>query len=257
MRKSFKYVLFFLLCLAIALAINLPIRQVLPHIKLPPSIRLSGIDGSVFVGKLQEVSVKQFPLRDVRYRFSPSCLLLLKLCYQVEYENGIAFAAYDLLNGDVEVSQARVEYPFAELAKYVPAMFVQPEGRLELFVDELAIVERKPTAVTGKLIWHDLGVPGDGDNATLNIGNYQVDFEGNQQKYDIKISDLDASLDVDGEGDIRAGGQYRLQIKLRSENTIDPKVKSVLELVAEKVSYNNYRLEQNGQLPQGISRRLF
>jgi len=180
---------------------------------------------------------------------------LLKICYQVDYEQGASGVAYDLLNGDTEVSEARVEYPATELALFMPNMLVQPEGRLELFVDEMAIVAGKLAAATGKLIWHDLGVQSDG--AVLNIGDYQVDFSGNQQKYDFRLSDLDANLDVDGKGDIRAGGQYKVDIRISSESAIDPKIRGALDLFASKISYNNYRLEQTGQLPPNITRQLF
>jgi len=255
MKKIWKYLLFFLLCLVIALVVNLPIRQVLPHIKLPSTVKFAGVNGTVFRGEALEVRVNQFPLRDVSYRFKPSCILLLKVCYQVDYEQGVTEVAYDLLNGDTEVSEARVEYPAAELASYIPNMLVQPEGRLELIVDEMAIIAGKPAAMTGKLIWRDLGVQSDG--ATLNIGDYQVDFSGNQQKYDFRLSDLDANLDVDGKGDIKAGGQYKVDIRISSESAIDPKIRGALDLFAAKIGYNNYRLEQTGQLPPNITRQLF
>ncbi len=255
MKKAWKYLLFFLLCLAIALLLNLPIRQVLPHIKLPNTVRHAGVSGTVVHGKAREVNLNQFPLRDVSYRFKPSCIALLKLCYQVDYAQGVSEIAYDLLNGDTEVSQARVEYPAAELARFIPNMIVQPEGRLELIVDDMAIVAGKPAAMTGKLIWRDLGMQS--DEATLNIGDYQVDFSGNQQQYDFKLSDLDASLDVNGKGDINAGGEYRVDIKISSASTIDPRVKNVLDLFATTVSYNNYRLEKTGRLPPNITRQLF
>lgn len=255
MKKAWKYLLFFLLCLAIALAVNLPIRQVLPYVKLPNTVRLAGVSGTVVHGQALEVNVNRFPLRDVSYRFKPSCIPLLKLCYQVEYAQGVTEVGYDLLNGDTEVSQARVEYPATELAGFIPNMIVQPEGRLELIVDEMAIFGGKPAAVSGKLIWRDLGMQSDGE--TLNIGDYQVDFSGNQQQYDFKLSDLDANLDVDGKGDVNAGGQYRVDIKISSASTIDPRVKNVLDLFADTISYNNYRLEKTGQLPPNITRQLF
>ena len=255
MKKAWKYLLFFLLCLAIALVVNLPIRQVLPHVKLPGTVRLAGVSGTVFHGKAREVRVNQFPLRHVSYRFKPSCIPLLKVCYQVDYEQGVTEVAYDLLNGDTEVSEARIEYPATELARFIPNMLVQPEGRLELFVDEMAIIAGNPAAMTGKLIWRDLGVQSDG--ATLTIGDYQVDFSGNQQEYDFKLSDLDASLDVDGKGDIKAGGHYKVDIRISSESAIDPKIRGALDLFATKISYNNYRLEQTGQLPPNISSQLF
>jgi len=255
MFKIWKLVLFFVLCLMFALLFNLPIQQVLPHLKLPPNLQLVGIQGTAFRGTAQEIVIDQFPLQEVSYRFLPSCILLLKVCYQVSYEQGTLDAAYDVLSGDTEISGARIEYPVAELMKYVPNVPVNPVGRVELMIDELSMVQGKPAALNGKLIGRDLGV--DNDGSKISIGDFQVDFTGNQKKYEFKLSDLDAALDVAGKGEIGADGQYSFDIKLNVEDGLDPKVKNVLDLFAANAGYNKYRIEQKGRLPPNLTRQLF
>lgn len=255
MFRAWKYLLFFVLCLAIALVINLPIRQLLPHLQLPNTIALNGIEGSVFRGRAREVSINRFPLRDVRYRFAASCIALLKVCYQVDYAQGTAMTAYDLLNGDVEVSESRAEYAVSELAAYMPNLMVQPDGRLELLIDELTVISGQPAALNGKLIWRELGLRA--DDATLSLGDYQVDFSGSPKKYDLKLSDLDASLKANGKGFITADGQYSVEIKLNSDTPIDSKIRNMLDLFATKVSHDNYRLDKKGRLPPNVTRQLF
>ena len=134
-------------------------------------------------------------------------------------------------------------------------MPVRPDGQLELLIDELGIIDGKPTALNGKLIWRDVGI--DDEGIKLNIGDYQIDFTGNGQQYDFRLNDIDASLDVDGKGEVKAGGQYSLDIRIESETSMEPQVKSVLELVAKKTGYNKYRFEQNGRLPPNLTRQLF
>jgi len=92
---------------------------------------------------------------------------------------------------------------------------------------------------------------------TISIGNYQVNFIGDQKKYDFRLSALDADLDVVGEGEIKADGQYDVDIKIAAENSIEPQVKKVLDLVAVQAGYNQYRIEQKGRLPASIMRQLF
>ena len=255
MKRVWKYLLFFLLCLAVALVINLPIGQVLPHLKIPPTVELAGTSGTVIGGRVRQVSVNRFPLRDVRYRFQPSCIALLKVCYQVDYEQGTTRVGYDLINGDTEVDQTRVEYAASELSAYMPNMMVQPDGQLELNVEQMTIIAGVTAAANGKLIWRDLGMSAEGES--LNLGDYQLEFSGNSQQYDFDLSDLDADLDVDGKGDVKANGQYSVDVKISSETTIDPKVKNLLDLFATTVSYNNYRVEQTGRLPPNVARQLF
>ncbi len=255
MTMVWKYLLFFLLCLLISLVVNLPVRQVLSHIEIPKTVRLAGVDGTVIVGRVGKISVNEFPFRAVNYHLEPGCLLLLKICYRLDYERGSTRAAFNLLSSDIEVAQARADYPASELAVYVPNQMIQPEGLLELNVEELVIVAGKLAKMTGKLIWRDLGVKS-GETA-LNIGDYQIDFSGNPQQYDFKLNDLKANLDVSGKGEISVDGQYSVDIRIVSEATIDPKLKNVLDLFANPISYNNYRVEQSGRLPANVTRLLF
>ena len=255
MLKLWQLTLFFLLCLVVALLFNLPIQQVLPHIKLPNTVRAIGIDGTVIRGNAQEISINDFPLRDIRYRYMPSCIPLLKICYKISYERGDVQVAYDVLNGDTEVTGTQIEYQATELIQYIPNALVKPAGRLELMIDKLSMVEGVPTVVNGKLIWRDLGV--DDDGIKISIGDYQVDFTGDPKKYNFKINDLNADLDVSGKGEVRAGGQYDVDVRIGSDTEIDSNVKSVLNLIATNAGYNQYRIEQQGRLPPNITRQLF
>ncbi len=255
MIKLWKFTLFFLLCLVIALLLNLPIQHVLPQVKLPDTVRLSGINGTVVRGTAEEISINNFPVRAVNYRYMPSCIPLLKVCYKIDYEQGELQVAYDILNGDTEVSKTLIEYQAAELVRHIPNSLVKPAGRLELKIDDLTLLEGKPAVVNGQLIWRDLGI--DDDGIKVNVGDYQVDFSGNPQKYDFRIKDLDADLDVSGKGEISPDGQYMVDVRIASDDSIDPNVKNVLSLVAGELGYNKYRLERKGRLPPHITRQLF
>jgi len=253
--KLWKFTLFFLLCLLIALLFNLPIQQVLPHVKLPNTVRLAGVDGTIVRGKAREIRVDDFPFQDVSYRYLPSCIPLLKVCYQIDYRRGKLRVAYDLLNGDTEMSDVRIGYDAGEVAPYVPNLPVNPTGRLELLVDDMSIVAGRPTAVAGKLVWRDLGI--DNDGVRINIGDYQLNFDGDPKAYDFKLKDLDATLDVDGEGKVSANGEYQLDVRILTDSNLESHVRYVLNLAAKKSGPNSYRVEQRGRLPANIRRQIF
>ena len=247
--------MFFLLCLIIALLLNLPVQHLMQWVKLPPSINAVGIDGTLISGKAREITINQFPVRDLRYRFMPSCIVLLKVCYRIQYDRGEIQAAYDLLNGDAEISNAHIDYAVPELMAHLPAQLVQPAGKLELTIDELSYLDGNPANVSGKLIWRDLGL--DDAGIKVNIGDYQVDFNGDNTLYEFVIKDLDASLDVKGDGEIKPGGLYKVNVRIDGESGIDPHVKTVLDLVATNVGYNKYRIERTGRLLPHITSQLF
>ena len=95
------------------------------------------------------------------------------------------------------------------------------------------------------------------DEVQFNIGDYQLDFSGNRQAYDFKIKDLDADLDVQGDGKLSANGQYEIDVKIESAGEINARVKSMLDVFAAKDGYNKYRISQTGRLPPNMVRQLF
>lgn len=255
MFKVFKYSLYFLLCLAVALAFTVPLQKALPYVEMPSNIRVSGVDGTILNGTASEIVIDDFPLRAIDYRYMPSCIPLLKICYRIEYERGELQIAYDLIHSDTEVNRTRITYQAAELASRVKDLPARPSGELELLIDDLSLIGGKPQALNGKMIWHGLGI--DDQGIKLVIGDVQLEFSGNPEGYDFKLTDLDASLEVDGDGEVKPNGQYSVDIKISSKSSIDPQVKNVLGMIARSTGHNQYRIRQNGRLPQHITRQLF
>lgn len=254
MFKIWRYTIFFLVCLLVALIINLPLVHGLPWVKLPPEIQVSGVDGTVLRGKAQQITINEFPVRGVSYRYLPSCVALLKVCYRIEFDDGRFDIAYDLLHGDTELSKARVAYPVTVLTPYFTPLPVQPIGRLELNIDDLSMLQGKPANLVARLVWRDLGI--DDPDIKMNIGDYQLDISGKSPNYDLLFSDHDAHLTLKGDGEIAAGGVFKVDVSIEPRTEIDPHVKYVLELITEKVSFNKYRIRQDGRLPPQLARHL-
>ncbi len=255
MIRIWQYFMFFLVCLVIALVLNLPAQHLLQHARLPDSVRVAGIDGTLLRGQAAQITLDRFPLNQVQYRFLPSCLPTLKVCYRIAYDRGELRAGFDLVNGDTEISETRIDYPIADLMAFMPNALVRPVGRLELSVDELSVFEGKPAAMHGRLLWRNLGI--DDQGIKFDIGDVQLDFTGDPNGYEFTVSDVDASLDVSGDGNILASGEYEIDIRIGSQTGIDPQVKQVLGLVAKNTGFNQYRVQQSGRLPPGLAQQLF
>ena len=129
MLRIWQYFLFFLVCLLIALALNLPARHLLQRTTLPDTVRVAGIDGTLLRGRAAQITIDRFPLYDVHYRFLPSCLPVLKLCYAIAFDRGELRAGFDLVNGDSEISQTRIDYPAADLMAYMSSPLLRPVGQ--------------------------------------------------------------------------------------------------------------------------------
>jgi hypothetical protein len=255
MIKIWNFTLFFLFCLVVALGFNIPLTHLLPWVKLPDTIQLSGVDGTIIEGRAQQVMLNRFPLNGVRYRYMPSCIARLKLCYRIDYDQGHLRVAYDLLNGDTEVTNTEIDYPVSTLLVHLSNPLVKPVGSLQLVVRELSFEQGKPVSFEGLLIWRNLGI--DDSGIKLDIGDYQLEVSGKSPEYELRLSDLDASLDVKGDGELGAGGVYKVDIAISSDQGINPQVKTVLELVAKKTGHDKYRIQQSGRLPPHIASLLF
>ena len=255
MLKAWKYVVFFVLCLAVGLALTMPAQHLLPYLNLPKSVRVSAMQGTLVEGRAAQVEFDGTLLREVEYRFLPSCLVSFRVCYDIDYSQGKGQAGYGILDGNIEITDARVEYPAADFARRIPNLIVQLIGRLEVSIDSLAIVAGKPTAVNGNVVWRGLGV--DDGVKQLVIGDYAVDIAGGPEGYDLKISDLAGNLEIDGEGRLEADGQYRLDVRVVGKENIEPQIRTLLDLAGNKVSQDHYRIEQSGRLPASLSARIF
>ena len=256
MSILWRYTLIFLLCMTVVMLFGVSVQKVLPYVRLPPSIQLAGVDGTVLKGKVSELRISGFPLREVRYRYMPSCIPMLKICYHVVYKRGEIRLAYDLLHGDSEASHGEIEYPVADLLKLLPVEApTNPLGSLQLRIDDLSMQADKLVSINGSLIWNGLGL--DDTLIRIDIGDYKVDFQGDPQSYKFTFSDLNAELNVSGDGQISADGRYQVDVMIENDTGIEPPVKSILNRVATLAGINKYRIRQKGRLPNDVKQQLF
>jgi hypothetical protein len=118
------------------------------------------------------------------------------------------------------------------------------------------MLQDKPVSANGKLIWRELGF--DNDGSIVNIGDYQVDISGDAKAFNFTFSDLDATLDVSGDGSMSANGLWAVDVIITAQAGLDPQVKSILNLIAARGSNaNQYRILKKGRLPPNITRQLF
>jgi hypothetical protein len=242
--------------MAVVMLFSVPVQKVLPHVRLPPSMQLAGVDGTVLKGKVSELRVSGFPLRGVRYRYLPSCLPMLKICYHVVYNRGEIRLAYDLLHGDSEASHSEIEYQVVELLRLLPVEApANPSGSLQLRIDDLSMQADRLVSINGSLIWNGMGLNDTG--IKFDIGDYKVDFQGDPKSYEFTFSDLNAELNVSGDGQITADGRYQVDVTIENDIGIEPNVKIVLNKVAKPAGFNKYRIRKKGQLENDVKRLLF
>jgi hypothetical protein len=246
MKKIWKPTLFFVTCLVVFIAINMPVVLILGQLKLPASIIFHGVTGQLNSGQIEELNANRFPIQDIRYQADLSCLFKFTICYQIDYQNGRAHVSFNLLSSKTEISELDVEYSLADLTPLMSQLLVIPTGELNLKFDQIMIDQNKIGQIEGIAIWSDAGIEGE----AINLGDYQLDINSEDKSYKVELKDNNATLDIDGNGRLNSDGQYLLDIKIVAKSSLDSGIKSVLELVAKKKGLYEYNLSRQGRLPR-------
>lgn len=245
MRRFLGFGLFFTICLIVALIFNMPLVHVLAEVKLPPNIRISNLDGSVLTGRIDALEVNNLQATGIEYRHDPRCVITLKWCYNLVFDQGEGRASANALDQTVTLTNSTLAYPVSELVTLFPALLVKPTGDVELVIDRLIASRSQVLLESGAVIWKNAGVEGE----PVDLGEYRIDAVLSNGAYNFTISDNDALLKIDGKGQLQSSGQYTVDVNIESEPGLRDSIKTALEFVARKRGLNQYSVSQRGQIP--------
>ncbi len=252
MRKFLGLSLFFIVCLAVALALNMPLVHVLAEVKLPDNVRLNNFNGTILNGRIDVLEVNGLQATGLEYRNDPECILSLKWCYRILFDQGEVRISANAIDQSVTLLNSNLNYPVSEVISMFPALLVKPTGALEVIIDSLTIKQQQFTLGSGSILWKQAGVEG----AAIDLGEYRLNAALSNQAYLLTIGDNSALLKVDGKGQLKSNGQYNFTINIESEPGLQNSIKTALEFVAKKRGLNKYSILQNGEIPPRVISQL-
>lgn len=252
MAKQLGLGFFFVLCLCLALIINMPVVHLLAQIKLPNNLLLSGIKGTLFNGHIDSLVVDKIQVDDLGYDFSPGCLLSLKICYDIEADLGKGKIQADPIDQSIDLNSFEINYPLENLAAFSDRLLVRPSGNLQILIDTLTLRQQQVGQVNGRIQWQQAGIVGE----AIELGDYELTVSQATQGYQFELKDLKALLTVDGKGQLKADGQYSMDINIQSQPGLNQSIKSALEFVAKKKGLNRYDIRRSGKLPNQALKHL-
>lgn len=252
MRNLFGPGLIFLLCLCVSLVFNMPLVHLRPHIMLPNSIRLGNIQGTILGGHIDVLEVKGLQASNLIYENRLSCLLKLKLCYQIDFDQGQGLVSANALDQSLGLSDTRISYPVEELTVLFPQLLVKPSGDLQVDIEHLSFKQQKVSINRGFAIWSRAGVAGE----SFELGSYQLSVTSANQSYQFELTDNKAELEVDGRGQLKSNGQYLINVSIKSKPGLDRQIKGALELIGKKRGLNQYTTQHTGQLTKQVLSQL-
>ena len=146
------------------------------------------------------------------------------------------------VTGSTEISQLDAELSISNLGGISDQWLIKPSGSLYLSSPRLLFRQGILADINAVVIWREAGIAGE----DINLGDYQMNVKKGDGQYQVYLSDKEAVLDVEGEGVLNSGGNYSLNINIKSSAGLDARVKSALEFITSQKRLNQYQIRLSG-----------
>jgi hypothetical protein len=242
MKAVWKPALLFVFLLIITLLVNMPVQHLLARINMPSAVKVSQLQGNLLGGQVGTLMINQLIIRDLEYQVDGSCLLSASLCYQINFSGGSVSIRYLPVTGSTEVLQLDAELSISNLGGLADQWLFKPSGSLYLSSPRLLFTRGRLADIDAVVVWKEAGIAGE----DINLGDYQLNLKKDVGQYRVDLSDKEAVLDVEGEGTLNSGGNYSLNINIKSSSALDARVKSALEFITSRKRLNQYQIRFSG-----------
>ncbi len=235
----------FFIALLLSLLVNMPARQLLRVVKLPPRLHIAGLSGSITKARIERLTYRQFSLRQLQLRWQPGCLFQLAICYRASSSDQRLLANVRLqpITGVVSLQHSRIGLS-ATLLHDVSTLLIKPRGRFDIVVDQLDAHQGKLKQVAGHIVWHQAGIEGEDQS----LGDYQAQFTSAEDGLHITLADQQGLIKLHGELLLSWNGEYRADATLAARPGLKPSIKNALGLMTRKTGLNRYQIHRKGRL---------
>jgi len=228
------------------LIVNVPAAWVAARIGgVMPQVQLSGIDGSLWSGRADQLRFDPVILEQVQWRWHPFALALGRLEYRVEGrwgDNPVAMSAGASLFGGAYLRDVSATGPVQSWAAAL-ALPVEASGDLSLALDQVRFAKPGGAPILrGAARWTSATVTGP---VALDLGQVNLDLAPDGDVTHGTVKAQDGALLVDGTVDLDASGQYNLQVDMTPTDKLADDVRGGLAAIAEEHN-GRYHLIWNG-----------
>ena len=233
------------LTLLSALVILFPARVALNWFA-PPGINLSGIDGTVWSGTVDHLSIEGTYLSDIRWRAMPLKLITGKLAVAVSgnFASGIIETDVALgFGGDVYLSDLAGSFPVQSLQQFIGMTGLQ--GVLNVQFDYLHFSDGVPVEVDGTAEVSGLLIP---LVSRTPLGGFRAEFFTQGAGIGASVLDTDGVVDLAGSLEIDADGNYQFLGLLAAKPATPPQIREQMRFLGSPNERGQYELRLEGQL---------
>lgn len=232
-----------------SLAIHFPARVAygLAQDYLPGSVRLYGLEGSLFRGSGQAVLLNSIPVREVNWAFEPSALLLGRVSFllRLRVDGGrvaSSVAADPLMR--VSLTDVSGDLPLELLQSTLPQGALL-YGRLEPAIESLMIKDGVVTRAKGRVAAKAVSYRREG---ILPLGDFVAGVDADGLPIAVGISDTGGPLRLNGQVVLGSDGGFQLEAVAGARES-SPELLNLLAQLGTPDQDGQYAIEFGGRVP--------
>lgn len=216
------------------------------HWVAPPTVRLAGIDGSVWSGSASELVVAGIYLREVEWALRPASLLTGKLGLRLEAVPPGGFLESDVsltFGGKFIVSDLKASLPVQMFADVLNMPGLSGTASLEfprLRLDNGLLAEAKGTIAVTSLVAPLID--------PSPIGAYRVEFVNSDSGVVASIEDTAGAFDLAGSLNIHVDGKYEFLGLVAANDQTPAKLRGQLRFLGSPNERGQHEVRFEGSL---------
>ena len=213
---------------------------------LPTHVVAQQFQGNIWQGSASSLVVNQSDLGNVSWKLKSSCLLVVKLCAEIDQRHPEISSSFLLkTRQSTELYDVKAQGNTAMLSGVFGKFGITPSGTFEADLPKVTFNSDRVETIEGNLQFNSLVLNG---VLRVSMGNVDSIFEPKQDHTHIAVSNDQGHLDMFGSIQLFTDMSYQLDMNLRqNENSTDAVING-LQYVGKTQADGSVKLQQNGKL---------
>ncbi len=217
--------------------------------QLPPSVKVYGLEGSVWQGRVARLDWQGRSFHGVDWELHPTSLLMGRTAITLAFRNSDrSHASLSLsrsLGGDLSLSDVRATLPMAELVAMARIPAVKLGGELSLNLERLDVAGMVLEEAEGAAMWNGASSQ---FPQNMELGDVSARLTTTEEGVLVTLADGGGPLELGGSLLLAPDGQYKLEAKLAARQGQNSPLGRSLRMLGNPGSDGKVTLNNSGNL---------
>lgn len=248
MKSLWRYAAFVVTVFVVTLIVKLPAQFVYQQFdsNLLPA-KLYGLQGSVWSGKAEQISLANYSVNNLQWQLSPWALLTGDLNIDWQFDDPLGQTSGELRSdGDIiRITVVNADLDMAGLADLFVTLPVRIDGRLRAENVSLTFSTEGITNASGSLSWQHAGIS---LPSLIEFGSFTAKLAVKDRVFKANIVDNGGAVELDGLFSLLSEYQYNYELKIAIRDATEPGLVEGLVLLGKPDEAGRVNLRGSGYL---------